>query len=233
MEEFNEGENVELNIAILNTIDPADEYSVYLVKPGGSEYYGYKIENGEILIEDINGEFLLTSDPGSGYLLHILRCDTNIFYVYEDQVIFCRTIGNDFQLNGQVMVESAINAEVDVNIESFVDCDYICEQVKENYIAIEEFIDWREHVMTNKVIKFKYVEKYSIAESYNDSIQCQLLDNNRNVLFSQNLPNSYGINLQEWNLDPLSLAVGSYYHFKVSGMNKGKEYTIRIRYDGE
>ncbi len=233
LEELNSGQDVALNIEIENTIDLLDEYTVRLVNPSGTEYFGYKIENGSITIEDSFGSFLITSNPGSGYFLDIVRCDNTIFYVHENKILFCRELSsNTNQLNGHVHVDEAIEAGVDVYINAPLDCEYICELIKEDFLVLDDFLTWREHVMVDTILQFKYVEKYSIAAAYNDSIYCQLLDDKNNMLFAENRSNQYGINLQEWSIPGSLFTTGNYYVFRVSGMNKGKVYNVRIRYDG-
>jgi|GEM_PF-4199682 len=234
LKENNAGQNVEFNINIENTIDAADDYTLFLVNPTGPDYFGYQITGGGIEIQDNYGSFVLTSNPGSGYLLDIIRCDSTIFYVHENKIIFCREIsGNGFQLNGQVGVEEAIGANVDVAIHIPEDCDFICGKIREQYLVLEEFVNWREHVMNDSILKFKYVEKYSIPDDNNNIIHCYLLDNHDHVLYSEDLDNKYGINLQEWKIPHSYLSTGENYVFRTVGMNKGKVYNVRIRYDGD
>jgi hypothetical protein len=233
IEESNAGENVELKIKIENTISASDDYIIQLINPAGIDSFGYQILDGSIYITDNFDSFLLTSNPGSGYFLDIVRCGNTIFYVHENKIIYCREIGyNNFQLNAQVHVDIALDAGVDIAIHSLANCDLICESPKEQYLVLDDFIDWREHILTDSILKFKYVEKYSIAESYNDVIKCQLLDNQNNILFTEEMANQYGINMQDWIIPGIYLTVGEYYVFRVFGINKGKTYNIRIRYDG-
>lgn len=232
--DFNGGETIHMDFIIDTALESTDDIYVSLEDTSGNIYYGYKVSGGDIIIEDIEGSVPLGVIPGSNLTLEIVRCGDHIFYIHESEVILCREVNSNLQFNGHVQVFEALDADVDIGISSGMECDYICEQIQENFLALENFIEWREHVITEPEIRFKYVEKYAMPDD-NEEITCSLIDNatGQEVLAPFSMHNNYGINLHTWNISTADLTTGAIYIFRVSGMNKGRIYQIRIRYDGE
>ncbi|MFZ1676062.1 MAG: hypothetical protein WAT91_02250 [Saprospiraceae bacterium] len=234
MKEQNANMNVELKWAIVSSSDPGDDYTVLLKNPDGSLFYGYQVSGGEISIHDVTGTFLLGPLTGPVPDINVVRCDNYIYYLFGDVLVLCREISdNDSQLNGVIEVSDAVDAYVDVVIQTPESCEIVCEQIEEQYLALEPFTDWREHAITEPVLKIKYVEKYSIVEGTNLDIPCSIRDNTGTIVFATTITNKYGLNLNTIPIDPGALTTGQVYTLCVSGINKGQEYCLKLRYDGD
>jgi hypothetical protein len=234
MEEQNANMDVRLQLEILSGMDPVDEYTVSLKNPNGSIYYGYGIESGELFIKDIVGTVPLGPWSGPLPVIEVIRCEEKIYYVFDGVIILCRNADSTIDLFGVVEVEDAEEANIDVDINLPDNCDYVCSLIQEQYVSLENFIEWREHILEDS-IKIKYVEKYSIATGINDVVTCQIVNNQGDVVFEVDPPfdNVYGINLQSAPIPIGELIPGERYTMIVSGMNKGQVHKIRVRYDGD